>query len=147
MYASHLCKHTLSHNGLVGRNRHTGIRFHYPTDIIQATFIDARNGMKMVLQDSLHTGKRSITCPFSQSVDGGMQSFHPTQYSCQHITYSQIIVIVRMKIKMKVRITLLHFTHEFDNLQGIENSQSIRKHKTTDTAVAQTIYQTEYIVR
>ena len=147
MYASHLCKHTFSHNRFVGRNCHTGIRFHYPTDIIQATFIDARNGMKMVLQDSLHTGQRSITSPLSQPVNGGMQSFHPTQYSCQHITYSQIIVIVRMKIKMKVWITLLHFTHEFDNLQGIENSQGVRKHETTDTAVAQTIYQTEYIVR
>ena len=136
MYASYLCKHTLSHNGLVGRNRHTRIRFHYPTDIIQTTFIDARNGMKMVLQDSLHTGQRGITGPFSQSIDGGMQSFHPTQYSCQHITYSQIIVIVRVKIKVKIWITLLHFTHEFDDLQGIENSQGVRKHKTTDTDVA-----------
>ena len=62
-----------------------------------------------------------------------MQSFHSTQYSCQHITYSQIIVIVRVKIKVKVWITLLHFTHEFDNLQGIENSQGVRKHETTDT--------------
>ena len=147
MYSGHLGKHTVSHNGFVRRNDDTGIRFHHAAHLVQPAFVNVCHGMEMVFQDRLHTGQRSISRSFTQTVDGGVQSFHSAQHGSQHITYRQIVVIVRMKVEMQIGITLLHLAHILDNLQRIEHPQRIRKHEPTDSTVLQAVDKSKDIFR
>ena len=75
MHSGHLRKDILTYNRFIGRYHNSRIRLHYPADIIQTAFVDICHRIEMVFQDSLHTCERSISCPFTQSVDGCMQSF------------------------------------------------------------------------
>ena len=75
MHTCHLCKDILTYNRFIGRYHNTRIRLHYPADIIQTALVDIGRRIEMIFQDGLHTCERSISSPFAQSVDGGMQSF------------------------------------------------------------------------
>ena len=135
MHACHLRENTFAHYRLVGGNAHARIRLDHPTHIVQTAFIDIGHGMEMIFQNRLHTGKGSIARPFAQTVDGGMKSFHPTQYSRQHVAHGKVVIVVRMKIEVQVGITFLHLPHILDDLQRIEDSQRIGQHEPTDTAI------------
>lgn len=101
----------------------------------------------MILQNGLYTGQRSVSGPFTQSVQCGMKAFHPTKYRCQYITYSQIIIIVRMEIEVQFRITFPHLPHIFDDLQRVQDTECIRQHETLDTTLPQSVNQAEHIFR
>ena len=146
MHPCHLRKHILTHDGLVGRNHHPRVRLHHPAHIVQPALVDVRNRIEMVLQDGLHTRQRRIAGPFTQSVDGGVQSLHTAQHGCQHIAHRQVIIVVGMKIKMRIRIALLHLAHKLNDLQRIEDAQRIGQHETADTGRHQPVHQLKHIV-
>ena len=145
MNACNLCKDILSHNRFIGRNHNTGIGLYHPTDIIQAAFVNIGHCIEMIFQNSLHTGKGCITGPFAKSVNRSMQSSDTAQHGSQHITYRQIIIIMRVKIKMGIRITLLHLPHIFYHLQRVQDSQCIGQHITSDACLLQAIHQLKHI--
>ena len=128
MNACHLGKYILANNRFVGRNYDARVRFHHTAYVIQTAFVNVGNGIEVVFQDSLHTGKRSIAGTFAQTVDCGMQAFTATQYSSQHIAHSKVIIIVGMEVKVGMRIAFHHLPHKLDNLQRIQHSQCIRQH-------------------
>ncbi len=125
MDACHLGKYILTHNRLVGRNYNARVGFQHAAHIVQAAFVNVGNGIEVVFQDSLHTGKRSIAGTFAQAVDCGMQAFAATQYSSQHIAHSKVVIIMGMEVEMGMRIAFHHLAHELDNLQRIQHSQGI----------------------
>ena len=146
MHSCYLCKYILTDNRLIGRNYNTRIRFYYPADIVQATFINIGYSIEMIFQNSLNTRKRCITRPFAQSVYSSVKSFNATQHSSQHVAHSQIIIIVRMEVKMCIRIPFLHLPHILYHLQRIQDSQCIGQHIAFDTRFLQAIHQLKHIV-
>ena len=75
MDACHLGKYILANNRIIGGNDDARVGLHHTAYVVQAAFVNVGNGIEVVFQDSLHTCERSISCPFTQSVDGCMQSF------------------------------------------------------------------------
>ena len=56
MDTSHLCKHMLTHDRLIGGYRNTAEAFDHARNVVELILVDVRLGVKLVLQNSLHRG-------------------------------------------------------------------------------------------
>ena len=145
MYAGHLSKYILTYNRFVGGYHNARIRFDHTTHIIQPALIDIGYGIEMIFQDGLYTRQRSISGTFTQTVDSSMEPFYPTQHGSKHITYSQIIIIVCVKVEMCVRITLFHLPHKLNHLKRVQDTQCVGKHKPFDSGLLQCMHNPEHV--
>ena len=103
--------------------------------------------MKLIFQYGLYTGKRSISTSFTQSINSHMQPFCTTKHSSQRITYCQIVIVVRMKVKVSIRIAFYHLPEKLNHLKRIKHSQRIRQHKSLYTCIYESIHYLIHIVR
>ena len=140
MYTSHLGKYIFTHDRNIGCNGNATISLYQTTNVIQFVFPDIGTGIEMVFQNYLNACQWSITTSFSQSVHRYMYSLTTTKHGCQRIGYRQIIIIVRMEIKMLIGITLHHLAHELYTLQGIHNTQGIWKHEAFNVRLRQYVH-------
>ena len=147
MYASYLREYATTHNGFVWWDSDTAVALHQVAHLVELLLVDVGLGMEVVLEDGLHTSQGGVTCTLSQSVDSRVESFASTEYSSQHIAHGQVVVVVGMKIKMHVGISLHHLTHVTDELQRVEHPQGIGQHDSSDTDAFQPIHQLENVVR
>ena len=60
MYASHLRKHILTNNRLIGCYADAAEAFHHPREVVQLTLYNVRLGVELVFQDCLYGGHRRI---------------------------------------------------------------------------------------
>ena len=122
MHTSHLRKHIIADNGLIGSDGDTAIALHQTGDIIQLILLDVRLGLELVLEDHLHTRQWCITTTLTQSVHCHVQSFGTTQYGSQRVRHSQVIIIMGMEIEVGIRIAFHHFPEILDTLQRIHDT-------------------------
>ena len=66
MDACHLGKYILANNRFIGGNHDARVGLHHAAYVVQAAFVNVGNGIEVVFQDSLHTGKRSIAGAFAR---------------------------------------------------------------------------------
>ena len=130
MHTSHLRKHVLTYNRLIGGYRNTTKAFDHSREVVQLTLHDVRLGMKLVLQYSLHGGHRRIATTLPQPIYGDVQATSTTIYSSQRVRHGKVVVVMGMKIEMRLRIALYHLAEILDDLQRIHHSQRVRQHKT-----------------
>ena len=82
----------------------------------------------------------------AQAVASGVQAFATAKHGSQHITYSQVIIVMGMEIEMCMRITLHHLLDEIIGLQRVQDTQCIRQHKSLDVSLGKCVHQCKYIV-
>ena len=147
MDACHLGKYILANNRFIGGNDDARVGLHHTAYVVQAAFVNVGNGIEVVFQDSLHTGKRSIAGAFAQAVNGSMQSLATAKYGGKHIAHGKVIVIVGMEVKMGMRIAFHHLAHKLNDLQRVQYAQRVRQHIAADIGLLQGVHQTEHIFR
>ena len=147
MYTGYLSKNILTHNWLVRSYCYSRISYNKFANVVKSAFFYVGLCMKLVFQDGLHTCERRVAATFSKPVYRNMQTLCPTKYSCQRITYSKVIIIVCMKVKMRIRIAFYHFSEEFNHLKRIKHPQSVWQHKSVYICINQRIHNLIHIFR
>ena len=141
MHTSHLGKHVIADDRLIRCYGNTTIALNHTRDVVQLVLADISAGIKLVLQNYLHTRQRCITTTLTQSVHRYVQTFGATQHSSQRIGYCQIVIVMGMEVEVRIGITLQHFAEVLDTLQRVHDTQGIGQHKASDTHIAQRIHQ------
>ena len=144
---SHLREDILSDNRFIGWNGNTRQALHHRGHLAEILFIDMRLHVSVILQNGLHGRKGRIACPFAKTVHSGMHTSASCQNGSHHIAGRQVVVVVRMKIKLQVGITAGHLTHECGCQLRIEDAQRVGQHETLHTTILQRIHKAKHIVR
>jgi len=98
------------------------------------------------VDERYHARDRRVAGAFTQSVHGDMHTLHPSFDGFKDVGDSQVIVVVRMEVKMQGWIAFNHFAAEPSCLIGIEYAQCIGKHEAPDRFIFQPIHHPEHIL-
>ena len=146
MHACHLCEDVLSGDRLIGWYGYSAVALHQSGDLIEAAFVYGGVCLELVLQYRLNTGQRRISGTLTQSIHTGMYSPGTTQHGGQHIADGQVIVIVRMEVKMEMGEMLYHLPHVADKVKWIQYAKGVGQHEPLYAVSLQGLYQCKHIL-
>ena len=147
MYSSHLRKHVLAHDGLVGGYGYARIALHEAAYVVEPVFVDARLGVELVLQYHLYARQRGVAATFAQSVDGDVQPFCSAQHRRKRVAHSQVVVVVGVEVEPCVGITFHHLAEILYHLHRVHDAKRVGKHEAAYARVGQSVHHLVDILR
>ena len=117
MHARHLRKHISHPQSVCWRELRCPNKTPPPAHIIEAALVDIGDCAEMVFQDGLHWQECIPGTP-PRPLMVVCNPLATAQHGCQHIAHRQVVIIVRMEVQMRMRITFHHFPHNSMTCNG-----------------------------
>ena len=147
MDASHLRKHIVADDGLVGGHSNAAVTLNHTADGIQLVLDDAGTCVELVFQDDLHAGERGVATTFAKPVDGDVETMGTAIDGGQGVRHGQVVVVVGVEVEVGVGVVLHHLPHIVNHLQRIHNAERVGQHKTPNAGIDEGIHQLIDVLR
>ena len=137
----------LAHEGLVRGDPHAGNRFHIPAHVHQAALIQGVLHLQVVVEDADGAGHGQVAGPLPQPVHGRVQALDAGADRLEGVRRGEVVVVVRMEVKMDGRIALHHRPAIRRGPGRVQDAEGVREHDPPDGRVLQGVHQEEHVVR
>src|SRR5690606_11144320 len=105
MNSSSLCKYILTHYRLICRNSKTRKCLHQFAHRVQRFLLHRGPYIfHVIFEDRDSTRKWGMSRAFAHAIYSKVQTMSSCQSSLNHIGYTQVIIVVRMKVEMEFRV-------------------------------------------